>query len=57
MKYAAEHAAYGTSKPAKTKRKWLKLRMSRPTVLCYGQTDMQFYGLFIAVVLCQKFLL
>jgi len=27
-----------TSKPAKTKVKWLKLQMSRPVVLCYGQT-------------------
>ena len=37
-----------TSKPAETKMKWLKLRMSRSTVLCYGQTTYQ-DGLFIAM--------
>ena len=40
------------SKPAKTKVKSLKLRMSRPT---YGQTACHFCGLFIAVVIFQKF--
>jgi len=30
------------------------LQMSRPTVLCYGQTVYQFYGLFIALVMFFK---